>query len=66
MAEVTTEMLIDELLKLHSRLEALIAAKDETIAGFRETRQLVEAERKLFQEHMLTDELRRLRRDAAE
>ena len=66
MAEVTTEMVIEELLKLDSRLEKLVASKDEMLAYVRETRTLVEKERKAFREQVLIDELKRLRRDAAE
>ena len=66
MAEVTNEMLIEELLKLDGRLEKLVAAKDETLAYARETNRLVEKERQKFREQTLVDELKRLRRDAAE
>lgn len=63
---MTNEELIEELQRLDARAENLIAAKAESLAYVRETNRIVEQERKKFRELALTDELRRLRRDAAE
>ena len=63
---MTRGELIEELLRIDARLEKSIAAKDETLACGRETNRLVEQERKRFKELALADELRRLRKDAAE
>ena len=61
MAEVTNEMLIEELLKLDARLEKLIDAREETLAYMRETNKMVAQGLRDYKELDLTLELRRLK-----
>jgi hypothetical protein len=66
-AEVTNEVLIEELLKLDARLEKLIVAREEALAYMRETNKMVAQGLREYRELDLTLELRRLRtQDAAQ
>lgn len=66
MAEVTTEMVIEELLRIDARLEKLIVAREETLAYMRETNQIVAQGLRDYREFDLTLELKRLKtQDAA-